>query len=235
MARIKTECSHPEEIIALLEAAEEAQNVAKMCSNEVSLPKEGPQGRKASELTEKSDEACPLVTENKKMKSKKGSSGASEPHLRAGAEAEASAFASGEDAEVKMRPMVVLKKAQQSKRRAKVRRATSTGQKVMRRKHRARVVHRSIQWRRRLSAQKKLLGQCNGKLKRQRIGAQTKGHSVCHHGIKMSSKKPCARSADVGIAICPIAIDRAKLSYYPEVLSSVLVNWVAKGQDWEGS
>ncbi|KAG0415385.1 hypothetical protein HPB47_007445 [Ixodes persulcatus] len=120
MARIKTECNHLEEMIALLEAAEDAQNGAEMWKDEVSLQREGPQKRKASELTGNSDGACPLVTENDKMKSKGGFCGDSELHLKPGAEAEASALARGEDAEVMMRPMVVLKKAQQSTGSAKV-------------------------------------------------------------------------------------------------------------------
>lgn len=134
------------------------------------------------------------------MKSKGGSSGDSEPHLRADAEAEASALARGEDAEGMLRPMVILKKAQQSAMSDRVRRATSVGQKVKSRKHLARVVHRSTQRRRRLNAQKTLLGQCNGKLRRPQIGAQVKGHSA-RQGIKMSNKKPGVLSADVRIAI----------------------------------
>lgn len=63
------------------------------------------------------------------------SSGDSELHLRAGAEVGASALASGEDAEVMMVPTDVLKKAQQSTGDAKVREATSTGQKVKSSKH----------------------------------------------------------------------------------------------------
>ncbi|CAN8011132.1 unnamed protein product [Ixodes pacificus] len=125
MARIKTECNHLEEMIALLEAAGEAQNGAEMWKDEVSLQREGPQRRKVSVLTGNFDGTCPLVTENDKMKSKGGSSGDSEPHLRASAEAEASALASGENAEGMMRPLVVLKKAQQSTGSAEVRRATS--------------------------------------------------------------------------------------------------------------
>ncbi|CAN7988545.1 unnamed protein product [Ixodes pacificus] len=80
-----------------------------------------------------------LSQKNDKMKSKGWSFGDPEPHLIAVAEAEASALASVEDAEVIMRPMVVLKKAQQSTGGAKVRRATSAGQKVKRRKHLAHV------------------------------------------------------------------------------------------------
>lgn len=198
-----------------------------MWKDEASLQIEGPQRRKASELTGNSDDACPLVAENDKMKSKGGSSGDSEARLRAGAEAEASALASGEDAEVKVRPMVVLKKAEQSKRRVEIRKATSVGQKLKSRKHPARMVHLSTQWRRRLNAEKTLIGQCNGKLRRPGIGTQVKGHSV-RQGTKMPNKKPSTRSADVEITIYPITIDRTKLICYPEVLSNVLVNWTAK-------
>lgn len=68
MARMKAECDRLEQMVALVDAAEEAQNGTEMMSDEASLLRRS-QRREASEFTGNSDGPCPLVTESGEMRS----------------------------------------------------------------------------------------------------------------------------------------------------------------------